>query len=154
MKKWNIFFLCLSSILYSCGPVAHLRIAERHIEKAKQKGATIKGDTTFTKKTFNFKGAETSFSVGGVSFKHGDKTKYLLKDTVIYKDRIRIKIQHDSVSGKNKVDVKCPDEKKEEMIPVVVNDIDAGYTTWELVGYIGGAALVALVVGIIIGKLK
>jgi len=125
----------------SCGASHYLKKAERSIAKAKEKGAVVKTDTTFH--TFKIEGAKGQFDLGDIVLNRKDNIheRPILKDTVIYKDRIRTEIKD------NKIFVECPDEEKE--VPVAVTtEISAGYTVWDLIKM----ALFGAVVGFILGK--
>lgn len=151
-EQMKYLILALGILLSSCGATAHLKMAKKHLEKAKQKGAIFSGDTLMKKHVWEHKGPKGGFNVGGVTIQKQDGVivvdRIKLKDTVIYKDKIKFTIKD------NYIEAKCPDEKKEELIPVVVNDISAGYTTWQLIRYLGGSVLVAFVAGWLFGKLN
>lgn len=135
-------YIIILILLTSCGPAAYLKRAERSIAKAKEKGAVVKSDTTFH--TFKVEGAKGEFNLGDIIFQRKDNVheRPILKDTIIYKDRIKIKVE------KEKIFVECPDVKEE--VPVAINtNISAGYTNWDLIKL----ALVALIVGFLLGKI-
>jgi len=134
-------YILILILLTSCGPAAYLKRAERSIAKAKEKGAKVKTDTTFH--TFKIEGAKGQFDLGDIILQRKDNVheRPILKDTVIYKDRIRTEIKD------NKIFVECPDEEKE--VPVAVTtEISAGYTVWDLIKI----ALFGAVVGFLLGK--
>lgn len=134
-------YIIILILLTSCGPAAYLKRAERSIAKAKEKGAVVKSDTTFH--TFKVEGAKGEFNLGDIVLNRKDFTRdrLVLKDTVIYKDKIKIKVE------KEKIQVECPDVK--EKVPVVIDTkISAGYTTWDLIKL----SIVVLIVGFLLGK--
>lgn len=135
-------------LLTGCSAAWNLQQAEKHIEKAKQKGADVKSDTTYTKLKFEWKGAKTTFDLGPTILqrKDGVVNKYILKDTVIYKDRIRTEIKD------NTVYVECPDEKKEAVVPTAIDTtVSAGYTEFQHWSQIVGYSIITLLVGIFFG---
>jgi len=142
-------FLSLLIIVSACSPAWHLQRIKHHMNKAEEKGASIKTDTTYKTIVFDVKGAKTSFDLGPtiIHRKDGVVGRYILKDTVIYKDRIKTEIRD------NTVFVECPDEQVEEKVPVAVNtEIKAGYTKWQYGTAIVGGILFGLVLGFILGK--
>jgi len=148
MKK--LLIILSAGFFVSCGPAWHLKKANQHIQKAKDKGATITSDTTKVKVAFNVPGAKTTFDLGPIVVNRRDGTQFVpvLKDTVIYKDRIKTIIKDNTVA------VECPDEVKVVEVPVEVkHNISSGYTTWQVIRYVLGGALFALVVGFLLSKI-
>jgi hypothetical protein len=145
----KLFSLLILVLLSSCGPTWHLQQAKKHIKKAEQKGANIVADTTYKKIKFEIDGPKTSFSLGPTVLqrKDGVVNRYVLKDTIIYKDRIKTEIRD------NTVYVECPDQEKEVEVPVAVDTtIKAGYTKWQLISNAIGAGLFMFVVGFLLSK--
>lgn len=137
-------------LLGSCGPAWHLQKAEKHLLKAKEKGAKIESDTTFKTVKFNVVGPKATFDLGPILIHRKDGVVYvpILKDTVIYKDRIKLQIQRDSI------EVDCPDEIKEVEVPVKVETkIQSGYTKWQYGSAIVGGVLFGVIVGFLLGKI-
>lgn len=155
MKHWIVKLLILSSLLFTgCrGPVGLLRHAERDIKLAIEKGANLKQDSTTIKKKFEIKGAKTAINFNtilGEKPLQQDGVKVFIKDTTIYKDRIKTEF-------KDKVlYIECPDEEGE--VKVTVPDgpptISAGYTTFEYIMGILGGAIFSFIIFYIISKLK
>lgn len=145
MKK----YLILITLLVGCSPAWHLKKAKEHLKKAEIKGAAITADTVFQTKTFKVEGASATFNLGPsiLHRKDGVTNKYILKDTVIYKDRIKTVIKD------NVITIDCPDEEIKEEIPVAINtEIKAGYTKWQYGTAIVGGIILGLVIGFILGK--
>jgi len=137
--------------LSSCGAAHHLKQAQKHINKAKALGADVKSDTTYIKRTVEFKGPKAAFDFGPMVLhrKDGIVNKYILKDTVVYKNKI--KLITDTLT--NTVYIECPDEKKDIEVPITVDTtIKAGYTKWKLFSSIFGGIIFGVVVGFILGK--
>lgn len=146
MKK----FIFLIFLLSGCSAAKHLQWAKMHIEKAKAKGATVTADTVYAKRSFEIKGAKTTIDLGPTILqrKDGVVNKYILKDTVIYKDRIKTVIKD------NTVYVECPDEKKDLDLPVAVNtEVSAGYTEFQHWSQVVGYSIINLIIGIFAGPL-
>lgn len=144
------YLLSLLIILSSCSPAWHLQRVQHHIKKAEEKGAVIKSDTTYKVLKFDLRGAKTSFNLGPTILhrKDGVVNNLILKDTIIYKDRIKTEIRD------NTIFVECPDEVKEVKVPVAVdNTITAGYTKWQYGTAIAGGIIFGLVIGFILGKI-
>lgn len=155
MKHWIAKLLILSSLLFiGCrGPVGLLRHAERDIKLAVEKGADLNQDSTTIKKKFEITGAKTSINFNtllGEKPLQQDGVKVFMKDTIIYKDRIKTEF-------KDKVlYIECPDEEGE--VEVTVPDgfpiIKAGYTTFEYIMGILGGAIFSFIIFYIISKFK
>lgn len=155
MKNWIAKLLILSSIfLVGCrGPVGLLRHAEKDIKRAIEKGADLKQDSTTIKKQFEIKGAKTAINFNtilGSKPLQQDGMKVFMKDTIIYKDRIKTEF-------KDKVlYIECPDEEGE--VEVTVPDgppiIKAGYTTFEYIMGILGGFIFGFIIFYIISKFK
>ncbi len=88
--------LILIILLSSCSASYHARKA------LKKNPKSFKSDTTVVIDTVIQKGATTNI------FLHD--TLYLYKDTVIYQDRIKFQIVKDSLSGKPRIIIDCPED--------------------------------------------
>ena len=126
----------------SCGATHYLKKAERSIAKAKEKGATVKTDTTFH--TFKIEGTKGEFNLGDIVL---NRTEFayerpILKDTIIYKNKIKLQVKKETVY------VECPEVIKE--VPVEVKtEISSGYGVWDIIKW----CLFVLIVGFLLGKL-
>ena len=143
--------LCiLILVLSSCGPAWHLKEAKKHLQKAEALGASVRRDTIFKEIKFDIKGPNTTVDLGDIILhrKDGVEHRLILKDTIIYKDKIRIEVR-DSVQY-----IECPDSLIVEKVPVIVDtDIKHGYTEWQYISAIIGGILFGLVVGFLLGKI-
>lgn len=140
-----ILIVALFALLcQACGVNYHLKRAERHIEKAKAKGAKIASDTTY---------ATVDVKMPGISVKFEPQVVSHTPDTVYFeKDRLKVKlmIKRDTV---NKVDTlyaeaDCPDALVKKDVPVAVNqaiECEGQVKWWQLSLYIAGAFAVGYV---------
>ena len=134
-------------IMFGCGPTYYLKRSETNLKKAIEKGATVKSDTTYAKRTFSFKGAETKLSLTPYILRK-DGTKVVYKDTIIFKDKIKLQFKD------NFIQVDCPPDTVTVEVPVSVdNQIKAGYTGWYVAKTAIAFSVFALVVGFLLGKL-
>jgi hypothetical protein len=144
------YLLLMLLLVTGCGPAWHLQKAQKHIDKAKEKGADVASDTTFAKVKFDIVGAKTQFDLGPtiISRQDGTVNKYIIKDTIVYQDRIKTIIKD------NKIFVECPDEEMVKEVPVAVDTkLTAGYTKWQYGTGIASGLLFGLVVGFLLGKI-
>lgn len=148
--------LLLIVILFtSCGPGAKLRRAEKLIAKAELEGATWKRDTVFVDRTIHVPGPETRVNVPVPTY----------RDTVIYKDSVRIEIKwrrgKDGRVDTVEVAAKCPDINiKEHNATVINNEITAPKSTkvapwWRTAALIGwGIILLVIFLRVIVKAVK
>lgn len=132
-----------------------LRHAERDIQKAIAKGATVTHDTTW--QAFHFKSPEINFST---TLKPTWQNLSLSKDTLRSKDektgsKTKVKISlaktcPDSCIREVYIDTEVPPQNVKENIPVATNTtIKAGHGFW----YDVRISLIAAVVGFVIGAM-
>lgn len=138
---------CILLVIFFTGCASNkanrkLKRAERLITQAEQLGAKWHTDTVF--QTVKFTGANTSVTLQPTIFKRSEFAYETprFKDTVIYQDRIRIKLK-DSL-----IQVKCPDEEK--TVPkVVTKTVTTGITILTVVQWV----VLALIVGGLLVKI-
>lgn len=138
MRAAVVFML----ICWACGPSHDLRKAKRLIVRAKAHGAIVKSDTVFTDRTYIVPGKETFVTLPG---------KTLIRDTVIYQDKIRIHIQRDTV--REQIRVECPPDTIKVQVPVIVQqDIQCPPPshTWRTVALVLGGLLVLIITLIVL----
>lgn len=150
MKRFGTFviFLILAWLLFSCGSAHHLRRAERlkkrmdeQIQKAVEKGATVRRDTVFQRVSFKVPGIKVEFTPKIISDK--SLPMIFIKDSVITKVVIR-----PGINGRDTVYVEtdCPDQVAEKDVAVGINqDIDAkqNYNFWDILKWF----LIAFILG-------
>jgi hypothetical protein len=130
-------------ILSACGPTWHLKQSEKHRLIAIAKGAKIKADTVFRDRIVI---TEKHVMDSNVQFRN-------LYDTVVVeKNKVLTKIKIDTLHHNIYVHTECPSDTIKIRVPVSVNDsVNAGYTTWQLIGAgFAGLILAGLAIGIYI----
>lgn len=116
-------------IATACGPAWHL-------QRAQEKGAKIDHDTSMLRVRFHHKGPEGSLDLSPLFKRGGANTRWLLKDTLIYKDSIRWEVKN------NVVKADCPDVEEVKAVPcVTTTTISAGFTKWQMIGAVIGSNL-------------
>lgn len=141
MKNLILIVLLLST---GCSSTWHLRKAQLHMDRAKQKGAQIESDTVYKKLRFIINGPSTSINLTPLIGKTNIPGRSFIKDTIIYKDRIRVEFKD------REIKVVCPDEDKEIKTPVAVNtQIKSGFTLWNLIS----TGFILFVIGFLVSKI-
>lgn len=127
--------IALVVLLSACGATHKLRKADRLIKQAIALGAVVKADTVYSE---------------SIVYKKGDSTTVFvpvkqLKDTVIYKDRIKtsIRIVRDTL----KVHVECPSDTIKIKVPVTVTRtiMVPPSDKWKIIALTLSAVLILLV---------
>lgn len=103
--------LLIVAILSSCGVNYNLRRMAYHKRMAIAKGAEFKTDTVFADRVEIIPGDSTVVTLPG---------KTVIRDTTIYQDRIKIRIQRDTVT--ERIQVECPGDTIRIRVPVAVTE--------------------------------
>jgi len=127
-------YLILAFLLSACGPAAHLRIAERHINKAKDKGAKVSVDTVYVTKEVIVPETRFDTVLRRVNF----------RDTItLVKDKVTFRLKIDTVNNSIFIDHVIKADTVRVMVKVPCETVAAkGWHWWWL--------LVAALVGGII----
>lgn len=136
MQKITLLFLV--ALLTGCGPAYHLRKAERHIAKAKAKGAVVSYDTIIKPIVFTVPKSDFKLKLGDITI------KTLTTDTIYVPGKTgEAKVRIDTVT--NTVFVECPEQEVKIEVPVAVTEkIEAGHGFWtdvlvSLISIVAGA---------------
>lgn len=126
-------FIFILLFIFGCSPAWHL-------QKAIEKGGEVKSDTAKINVTFKVRGPETSIDLASIFKVPKEQIRYIVKDTVIFKDSIRIEWRDGEQI------IKCPDKEETKTVPcVTTTTISAGYTKLQLIGStFGGILFVSL----------
>ncbi len=144
--RWFVFLMAIiitvavMMALTSCGPAFKLRKAERLIKQAEAQGAKWKSDTVYQEKKVIVPGDSVRIEIPMWS---------KVKDTVIYNDRVRLRIQnvHDTV----RVTAECLPDTVFVNVPVTVNKSIVAPPCpkdkfWKGVGFGAGGILILLII--------
>jgi hypothetical protein len=105
--------LILLILLSSCGANYNLRRMAYHKRMAIAKGAQIKTDTVFTDRVYITPGDSTIVTLPG-------SHTTTIRDTIIYQDRIKIRIKRDTI--RETIQVECPPDTVKIRVPVAVTE--------------------------------
>lgn len=105
--------LILLLLLSSCGVNYNLRRMAYHKRMAISKGAYLRTDTIFTDRVEIIPGDSTVVTLPG-------SHTVTIKDTVIYQDRIKIRVRRDTI--RETIQVECPPDTVKIRVPVAVNE--------------------------------
>ena len=134
MKYIKFWPVILAALLFSCGPQAKLRRAERLIAKAEAQGARWKVDTVFKEITVYTTKIEFDTVLKQVNF---HDTITVIKDNVITRFKIN------TVTKDIYVNTECPPDTIEILVPVTVNkEINAKKRSWTF--YVAWALLLMI----------
>lgn len=104
-----IFIILLSS----CGVNYNLRRMAYHKRMAIAKGAYLQADTIYTDRVEIIPGDSTVVTLPG-------SHTVTIKDTVIYQDRIKIRVRRDTI--RETIQVECPPDTIRIRVPVAVTE--------------------------------
>jgi len=135
-------YIILLVVLTSCGAGYHLRKAEKHIQKALAKGATIKLDTLFKTVPVKVPGIKADF---GPTIVHEGSTVVLTKDSII--TRIK-RMKGDTMF----VESECPPRVVYQKVPYTVTQTikaNSGLPWWVIplclcIGFVSACGLLLL----------
>lgn len=130
-------------VLSSCGAGWHLKRARFHELKAESLGANVNQDTVFITKEVIVPQIEIDTVLSEVNF----------RDTIVVtKDNVVTKIKINDILRTVYVNTICPPDTLKIEVPfTVTKEISAGYTTWQLIGYVAGFSLFFIVVSFLVG---
>jgi len=141
MQTKAIILASLIILTASCGPNYHLKRSQYHKRMAIAKGAEIKSDTVYTDRVVITPGDSTVVTLPGAN-------TVTFRDTVIYQDRIKIRVRRDTL--RETIHVECPPDTVRISVPIAVHEtIKCGipWWIWAIIGALG-AVIVAFFVAI------
>lgn len=119
----KFIILILAVLFFSCGPNYHLKMSNKHLNKAILKGAKVRSDTVYTVVPFKFPGATYMTTLSTIN----------VKDTIIIsgegkksiKTKLKITLKKgcpDDCIEKVYIKTDCPDVEGEVTVPTSVSN--------------------------------
>lgn len=111
--KYILIALIIATTLASCGVDYNLRRMAYHKRMAIAKGASIQADTIYADRVEIIPGDSTTITIPGPE-------RRIIHDTIIYQDRIKIRIRRDTIT--ERIQVECPPDTIRIRVPVAVTE--------------------------------